>query len=227
MEIEEELAETGTLANIPQNSTMQNHQQDIPLRFIDSEIMFGISPHPLQSENYQCKTLESWQINNTIALMDAENNDRQRWRIDEREKVRNQLNIQKQLDQQEKVNDQSTIQSKIGKIEEQIKNATKEIDNIDMKDSIQTTKLSTIDFQRDDNSIQKYLYHQFKGSKTQITTYQPVMTFLQDQITPRNNRMYEKLFQSSKASLDHPIQLHSIQGAILQERLLTLPKEFL
>ncbi|KAA6397569.1 MAG: hypothetical protein EZS28_006907, partial [Streblomastix strix] len=53
MEIDEELAETGSLSIIPQYSVMRYHIPVYPLRigkFYDSQILYGISPHPIQAE---------------------------------------------------------------------------------------------------------------------------------------------------------------------------------
>lgn len=75
MEIEEELAETGTLSIVPQHSVLRYHTPVFPLRFgkfFDSEIILGISPHPLILENFRWRTLQPWQIRKAITMMGVE-----------------------------------------------------------------------------------------------------------------------------------------------------------
>ncbi|KAA6399512.1 MAG: hypothetical protein EZS28_004956 [Streblomastix strix] len=103
MEIEEELSESGTISVIPQRPIMRYHTPVFPLRFsryFDSEILIGISPHPLQCENYLCKTLSPFQIRKVVTMMGFEGDVRHRWKLSERERVRKLLNISDTADEE-------------------------------------------------------------------------------------------------------------------------------
>ncbi|KAA6400565.1 MAG: hypothetical protein EZS28_003902 [Streblomastix strix] len=63
MENEEELTETGTLMMIPPHPVMRYHIPAYPLRFgrfINSEVIYGLSPNPIQAENARWRILQPW-----------------------------------------------------------------------------------------------------------------------------------------------------------------------
>ncbi|KAA6359328.1 MAG: hypothetical protein EZS28_045145, partial [Streblomastix strix] len=96
MEIDEELSEAGTLTIRPKYPIMRYHTPILLLRqgrYFDSQTMIGISPLPLQCENLKWRTLEPWQIRKVVTMFGAEGDVRERWKLSERERVRNQLGL--------------------------------------------------------------------------------------------------------------------------------------
>ncbi|KAA6400783.1 MAG: hypothetical protein EZS28_003687 [Streblomastix strix] len=270
MEIEEELAESGTLATAPQHSVMRYHAPIFPLRFgryQNTQILYGISPHPLQCENFRWKTLEPFQIRKAITMMGVEGDVRQRWKLSERERVRKLLNLQQspveekeqiQIFQYEKEKDQ--LQKHLFKQHENeerkknLINLLKEIRNKEQDDEVKkrfnqlqldineansypnnisdqsSTIISTpqMSFLKGRvKSLSTYIYPEITTSNTELTIHQPTMIQLQEQMSPQFQKKNEILKTLTNDTLEHPIPLSNIQRAILQDRLLKLPKEYL
>ncbi|KAA6402726.1 MAG: hypothetical protein EZS28_001749 [Streblomastix strix] len=247
MEIEEELAETGTLMMIPSHPVMRYHTPIFPMRFgrfYNSEMLLGISPHPLQFENLRWRTLEPWQIRKVISLMGAEGDVRQRWKLSERERVRTQLNLPRPPDE-EKAKQQITIfrqqemeeqkkniilmLKKFGNQEDEEKEKSKQL-LIDEKDEKISTTTSTIQsksntqtsmnsYKSNINSMQSYIFPEVTGGHTELTIHQPTMSFLQEQMHPQYRRKNTILLTLTNDHLEHPIPLNSTQRAILQKRI--------
>ncbi|KAA6384354.1 MAG: hypothetical protein EZS28_020120 [Streblomastix strix] len=259
MEIDEELAESGTLSIIPQYSVMRYHIPVYPLRigkFYDSQILYGISPHPIQAENYQWRTLEPWQIRKTVTMMGVEQDVRQRWKLSERERIRNLLGLAQNSDDEEK--DQqlnaTLISNKTKEQKQQLIKLLKEIRNNDHEEDVKKrfnqlrsdlidtnmifNESNNQNFKTDSQtqisllkgkvkSLSTYIYPEITTSNTELTIHQPTMVHLQEQMSQQYQKKNDILLYLTNDTLEHPIPLNNIQKATIQEHLLKLPKEYL
>ncbi|KAA6385798.1 MAG: hypothetical protein EZS28_018677 [Streblomastix strix] len=64
------------------------------------------------------------------------------------------------------------------------------------------------------------------GGHTELTVNQPSIVFLQEQTSPQFQKKSDVLLRLTNDTLQHPIPLNSIQRAVLQKRIMALPKEF-
>ncbi|KAA6376514.1 MAG: hypothetical protein EZS28_027958 [Streblomastix strix] len=254
MEIEEELAETGTLMMIPFHPVMRYHTPAYPMRFgrhFDSQMLLGISPHPLQFENLKWRTFEPWQLRKIISLMCAAGDIRQRWKLSEREKVRIQLNLprppdeekakqqiaifrQQQLEEQKK--NLIIMLKKFWNEEDEEKEKSKQLPVDEKDEEIASTSTSTIQsksntqqsmnpYKSTINSMQSYMFPEVTGKHTELTIHQPTMNFLQEYMHPQYRRKNTVLLTLTSDALEHPIPSNSTQRAVLQNRIIALPKE--
>ncbi|KAA6400049.1 MAG: hypothetical protein EZS28_004421 [Streblomastix strix] len=95
-EIRNELEETGTLMLIPKHPIMHYVQPIFPAkngRFIDGDLVFGLSPLPLTAEFLQARTMDPWQLRKSMTLLAAEDDIRRRWRLSERDRIRKILKL--------------------------------------------------------------------------------------------------------------------------------------
>ncbi|KAA6390811.1 MAG: hypothetical protein EZS28_013662, partial [Streblomastix strix] len=95
-EIKNELEEIGTISLIPPHPVMNYVQPLFPVkngRFVNGDLIFGISSLPLTAEFLQARTMDPWQLRKCMALIAAEDDFRRRWRLSERDRIRKQLNL--------------------------------------------------------------------------------------------------------------------------------------
>ncbi|KAA6393021.1 MAG: hypothetical protein EZS28_011450 [Streblomastix strix] len=255
MEIEEELEETGTLMMIPFHPVMRYHTPVYPIRFgryFDTQMLYGISPNPLQAENLRWRTFEPWQLRKVISLMGAEGDVRQRWKLSEREKVRTQLNLPRPPDEekakqqiaifrQQQIEEQKKkiilMFKKFGKEEDEKKEKNKQLLVDENDKEIASASTSTIQsksnaqqsmnpYKSNINSMQLYIFPEVTGGHTELTIHQPTMSFLQEYMHPQYRRKNSVLLTLTGDALEHPIPLNNTQRSVLQNRIISLPKEF-
>ncbi|KAA6388963.1 MAG: hypothetical protein EZS28_015510 [Streblomastix strix] len=252
MEIEEELAQTGNLSIIPPHPVMRYHYPVYPLRFgryIDQSVNFGLSPHPLITENLQWRNLEPWQIRKAIAMMGIESDVRQRWVLSERDRVRKLLNlsvpselienqhfpIQEQQDM--KVENQNLIkmfkeiriydnedENKEISSQQQLDEKEQKLSSSKKSDQISQSQISLL--KNKINSRPSYINPMITTGNTELTIYQHSLSILQEQISPQFQKKNEILNIFTNDAFEHPIPLNNIQRAIFQNRILKLPKAF-